>query len=327
MRGFQELLSQFFLVHLPSARGYSHNTVASYRDSFVLLLRYLQRDKGVPPERVTFETLTPTMVEGFLAWVEEGNSASTRNNRLAALKSFFRYAQAQAPERADLAAGILAIRTKKHPRPDPKHMTIEAVRHLLDAARAAGARDLALLAVLYDSGARVQEVADLRVGDIRTERPATATLTGKGGKSRIIPLTPQVASLVRDHLAQSGAQAGEPLFANRDGQPLTRSGISHILAKHASQARAANPDTVPDKPTPHMFRHSKAVHLLENGVNLIYIRDFLGHTSITTTEIYARTNPEMKRKAIEASSADILGPTRYTPQQRDDLIGWLKNLA
>ena len=165
-----------------------------------------------------------------------------------------------------------------------------------------GLRDLALLAVMYDSGARVQEIADLCVCDIRLEYPATLKLTGKGQKTRFVPIMESTADVLKSYCQANSIRPssdfGKPLFYNRDYKKLTRSGISFILQKYADLAREKNGELIPATVTPHMFRHSKAMHLLQSGVNLVYIRDVLGHTSVKTTEVYARADTKMKREAL-----------------------------
>jgi site-specific recombinase XerD len=323
---FQETLSSFFLVYLPHTRGFSPNTIASYRDAFVALLRYTQEEKGTRPEKVDFSDFTAMHMDAFLDWVEQGRSIGTRNNRLAAVKSFFRYVQRESPEHAAICQQVLSIKAKKSPQPEIGYLTVDAIKLLLKHAESGGIRDLALLSLLYDSGARVQEVADLKIGDLHLDKPATVKLFGKGGKTRIVPITPQVASIMHSYLNKKDTtEQHNQLFLSKRGEPITRAGIAHILRVHASVANRINPDVVPSKVTPHMLRHSKAMHLLENGVNLIYIRDFLGHVSVTTTEVYAKANPEMKRKAIEAAGANVVGESKYDSTKKEDLLDWLRN--
>lgn len=195
---------------------------------------------------------------------------------------------------------------------------------LLEHAKRRGLRDLALLATLYDTGARVQEACDLSIKDLHLNRPASATLTGKGRKTRIVPLTPQTAVLLAQHVSTLPPDSSGPVFANRAGEQLGRAGAAYVLGRCAHAAHADRPELVPETISPHVLRHSKAMHLLANGVNLIYIRDILGHASIVTTEVYAKANPEMKRQAVEAAAAKTIGPSRYNPASRQDLLAWLR---
>jgi len=282
---------------------------------------------NIKPEKISFTDFTDISVNEFLRWLESERSCNvnTCNNRLAALKSFFRYVQKESPEWIDISSPILAMSAKKTTQPEILYLSVDALRLLLEKAQNESIRDLALLSLLYDSGARVQEVSDLIISDLRLEKPATVKLTGKGRKTRIVPLTTKVADILSMYMKTlKVASHNEPVFKNWRNEPIGRAGIAYVLQKHARSAHTASPDVVPKKVTPHMLRHSKAMHLLENGVNLIYIRDFLGHNTVVTTEVYAKANPEMKRKAIEASSEKILRGSNYSTYEKEDLMKWLR---
>jgi len=327
---FPGLLASWLTVYLPTTRGCSANTIAAYRDGIVQLLRYYQTERSLTPERITMADLTTEAITGFLTWLADTAhvQAATRNQRLAVIKSFLRYAQTQAPEHITVAGPILAVKPVKAPQPAIAYLTIDAVGLLLAQAKRSSLRDLALLTLLYDTGARVQEVCDVDLADLRQDKPVTVTLTGKGRKTRIVPLTSQAAAIVVKHAgALAGRPPGTPLFTNRDGQRLSRAGIAWILQTTVDKTRGGHPDELPSKVTPHMLRHSKAMHLLDHGVNLIYIRDLLGHASVTTTEVYAKANPEMKRKAIETASASVITETAYNTANREDLLTWLHRLT
>lgn len=325
-RTFADMLAQFLTVYLPVTRACSQNTVCAYRDAFTLFLRFMDQRHTTPPDKVSFADFTAPNVAAFLGWLrtERQCSTATANQRLAALKSFFRYVQAQAPEQIAQARQVLGVKAAQVPEPAIGYLPVEAVGLLLEHATHRGLRDLALLTTLYDTGARVQEVCDLSIGDLRLGKPASATLTGKGRKTRIVPLTPQAAQILTQHVRSLPNDSSGPVFANRAGKQLGRAGTAYILARCAHAAHAERPELVPEKVSPHVLRHSKAMHLLENGVNLIYIRDILGHASIITTEVYAKANPEMKRQAVEAAAAKTLGPSRYNQASRQDLLAWLR---
>lgn len=325
-RPFADMLARFLTVHLPVTRGCSRHTVSAYRDAFTLFLRFMDQQQATPPDKVSFADFTAPNVAAFLGWLRTDRqcSTATANQRLAALKSFFSYVQAEAPEQIAQARQVLGIKAGQAPEPAIGYLPVEAVGLLLKYAKHRGQRDLALLTTLYDTGARVQEVCDLSVGDLRLDKPASVTLTGKGRKTRIVPLTPQAAVVLAQHVRTLPQDSPGPVFANRIGQRLGRAGAAYILAKCAHAAHTERPELVPEKLSPHVLRHSKAMHLLENGVNLIYIRDILGHASIVTTEVYAKANPEMKRQAIEAAAAKTVGPSRYDQTSRQDLLAWLR---
>lgn len=325
-RTLADTLAQFLTVYLPVTRACSRNTICAYRDAFTLFLRFMDQQQAIAPDKVTFADFTEPNVAAFLGWLRTDRqcSTSTANQRLAALKSFFRYAQSKAPEQVAQAQQVLGVKAAQAPDPAIGYLPVEAVGLLLEHARRRGPRDLALLTTLYDTGARVQEACDLAVRDLHLDRPASATLTGKGRKSRIVPLTPQAAQILTQHLRTLPPGSSGHVFANRAGEQLGRAGAAYILARCASAAHADRPELVPEKISPHVLRHSKAMHLLENGVNLIYIRDILGHASIVTTEVYAKPNPEMKRRAVEAAAAHTLGQSRYNKASRQDLLNWLR---
>lgn len=200
-----------------------------------------------------------------------------------------------------------------------------------DKTTKSGRRDLVLLSLIYDSGARVKEIADVRVADVRLHPPATIKLTGKGNKTRIVPLMEPMAKLIEQYLKENKLnlpQCNEyPMFRNSEGKKLTRSGISFILKKHFSEAKKLFPECFPDTISPHVMRHSKAMHLLQAGVNLIYIRDLLGHVNIQTTEIYAKADSSMKRKALENAYANVVSDELPEWQQNTNLLEWLQNLG
>jgi site-specific recombinase XerD len=320
-RTFADTLAQFLTGYLPLTRACSRHTVCAYRDAFTLFLRFMDQQQATPPDKVSFADFTAPNVVAFLGWLRTDRqcSTATANQRLAALKSFFRYVQTQAPEQVTQAQQVLGVKAAQAPEPAIGYLPVEAVGLLLEHANRRGPRDLALLTTLYDTGARVQEACDLSVRDLHLDRPASVTLTGKGRKTRIVPLTPQAAQTLTQHLRAlpHDPTRATPVFANRAGEQLGRAGAAYI-------AHTERPELVPEKVSPHMLRHSKAMHLLENGVNLIYIRDILGHASIVTTEIYAKANPEMKRRAVEAAAARTLGPSRYDQASRQDLLTWLR---
>lgn len=213
-----------------------------------------------------------------------------------------------------------------------EHLTPEGICLLLeqpDRSCPKGRRDLVMLSTLYDSGARVQELIDLRVGDFIPGANAVLVLTGKGNKTRRVPLMKNTASLLVAYISENHLDAPHkktyPLFANSQHNRLTKEGVAYVLGKYAAQAHEIS-DAVPAKVKCHMLRHSKAVHLLQAGVNLIYIRDFLGHTDIKTTEIYARVDTELKHKALENAYPDLVDPDLPDWNNNTDLMSWLSSL-
>ncbi|MBX9744485.1 MAG: site-specific integrase [Chlamydiales bacterium] len=331
---FAKYLTEFLSEYLPEQKNVSKNTIRSYRDTFKLLIAYCQEIKGTPSERITLTMLSSEWVTGFLGWLEGERkcSISTRNQRLAALHSFFRYVQAEEPAGMFHFQKITAIPIKKVKRTVVEYLTPEAMKLLLeqpDKHTPKGRRDLTLISVLYDSGARVQELIDIKVCDITLQVPAILTLTGKGNKTRRVPIMKNTASLLKNYLLENKLDKPwrneTPLFTNSQHHKLTKEGVTYILSKYVESARKSF-IVLPSKVNNHMLRHSKAMHLLQAGVNLIYIRDFLGHVDLKTTEIYARADTEMKRKAIENVYPDLIDSNLPDWSKDQALLSWLSEI-
>jgi len=330
---FAVCLQRFLTSHLAGLRGCSPNTIASYRDTFKLLIVFFGDVRSIPPDRLTLDHIDAAAITGFLDWLEteRHNSISTRNQRLAGLSSFFRWLQSQDPARMAGCQDILAVPAKKTAQPGVNHLTVEQARRLLaapDRSTRRGRRDATLLATLYDTAARVQELADLAVRDIRLQPPALVVLTGKGRKTRHVPLGGNTAALLSAYLAEHGLSKpghdGHSLFVNQHGSKLSRGGIAWIIRKY--QTRTGDPALVSADLSPHVLRHSKAMHLCEAGVPLPYIRDILGHVDLSTTEIYARASTEAKRKALEAAYTEIVTDDLPEWNQNPGLLNWLASL-
>ena len=331
-------LAKFFTDHLAGERAASPRTMASYRDAMKLLLIWFKDAERIPPEKLRLSDIDRARVLGFLDWLEaERNcSPSTRNQRLAVIKSFSRYTAVEQPDRLDQVTQILAIRQKKTPAPDLGHLSADEVKTLLaepGTASARAVRDTVLLALAYDTAARVQELCDLDVADIRRANPMTVMISGKGSKTRYVPVMDPTAELVLDYLEHLGHHPGlgadaDPLFHGPNHSRLTRSGVTKLLARHVRAVRARDPSWASGLPvTPHTLRRSRAMHLFQAGVNLIYIRDLLGHADVSTTEIYARADAEIKRRAIE-NAYEPLTPDVLPDWTVDtSLISWLDSLG
>ena len=330
---FAVFLHRFLTSHLAGLRGCSPNTIASYRDTFKLLIAWFSDVRSIPPERLTLDCIDAGAITGFLNWLEaeRGNSIATRNQRLAAVSSFFRWLQSQDPARMAGCQEILAIPAKKQAQPGVNHLTAGQTRRLLaqpDRSTRRGRRDATLLATLYDTAARVSEFAGLTVRDIRLQPPALAVLTGKGRKTRHVPLGDNTAALLSAYLAEHGLHKpghdDHPLFVSQHRSRLTRGGIAWIIRKY--QAQAGDPALADADLSPHVLRHSKAMHLCEAGIPLPYIRDILGHVDLATTEIYARASTEAKRKALEAVYTEIVTDDLPEWNQNPGLLSWLASL-
>lgn len=327
-------LRDFFADHLPRLRGVSPHTVRSYRDSLALLLRFIAEQRGRPVAQLDLDDLDPDKIIAFLQHLEDErhNSVSTRNVRLAALHAFVRYLAARHPERLEPCQRILGIpfkRARSRPIEYLEYEEIQAVLSAVDRTTGDGRRDYALLATMFNTGARVQEILDLRPCDLQLARPLQVRLVGKGRKERLCPLWPETAELLRSLLSESGRDPGstEPLFRNHRGEPLTRFGVRYLLAKYCDRARANSPTLAAKRLHPHSMRHSTAVHLLKAGVDLTTISHWLGHASVNTTNRYVAVDLEMKREAIAKARPvdDRTGP--IAPWRSDaSILEWLEAL-
>jgi site-specific recombinase XerD len=324
-----------FLNHYSAAqRNLSPNTIKAYRDVFVLLLRFAKDVRHIPVERLSLSDVDVAFVEAFLDHLDKDRNCSirTQNQRLAVLHAFFRYVQSEVPERMSQCQKIMFMPLRKHVKNPVGYLSKEELTLILahpDLMTKAGRRDAVMLSVLYDTGARVQELIDLNAGDVRLVSPAQIRLVGKGRKTRVVPVMDATARLLRDHMRECDLDRPErshlPLFQNRQGGRLSRSGVRYLLQCHVEAARSQLPGFI-GKVSPHIMRHTKGMHLLQSGISMEIIRDFLGHEDVKTTQVYAKANLEMKRRALEKVSNDV--PTHGLPtwQQNNDLLTWLQSL-
>ena len=335
---FAWYLSLFLSKYLPGQRNLSTNTIASYRDTFKLLLIFCDDTKGLKPEKVTLNSVTREIITEFLEWIEKKRKCSiaTRNQRLSGIHAFYRYVQKESPDNLFEIHRILKIPLKKKPKPLVHYLSADELKILFkqpDMNSRQGRRDLVLLVLMYDSAARVSELIDLKVGDIRLSSPAVVTLHGKGDKTRQVPIIGKtknhLAAYLEEHKRYHWGIATEdtPVFFNQQHKKLSRWGVSYILNKYVEMASKNTRFNIDFAVTPHVLRHSKSMGLLNAGINIVYIRDFLGHCSVVTTEIYARADSEMKRKAIESVYMDLSPGEMPKWEENEDLMYWLQNLC
>jgi len=331
---FSVHVTSFLTHYLAAQRNLSSNTIKAYRDVFTLLLRFCRDVRGIAPDKLRLEQVDVSLVEAFLDHLERERKClpCTRNHRLATLHAFFRYVQAEDPAHMLQCQRILAIPLRRHARTTVSYLSKEELVEILaqpDLRTAQGRRDAVLLSILYDTGGRVQELIDLSVGDVRLDPPAQLRPLGKGRKTRAVPLMESTVQLLRDHIQEKHLDRPEqfckPLFQNARNQRLSRSGIRYILKKYLAKAQSKG-QTLNRPVSPHTLRHTKGMHLLQSGVSLEMIRDFLGHVDVKTTQIYATANLEMKRNALE--KLDASSPVRPIPswQTNKDLLDWLRSL-
>ena len=331
-------LSRFLSIYLPHERNVSTNTVSAYRDAFISFLLYLRDVKHIKAEKVTLADMNRDNIVGYLQWLidKQGCSIATRNNRLAAVRSFVSYLQYDSVEHMEQWQRVLAIRGLKKEHTIPSHFTKEGIKLLLEQPDTTDPRELrhlVILALMYDTGCRVQELADLTIDSWKIYcKPYSIKIYGKGRKTRIVPLSEHVVEILNKYMScyhiDTDINKKNPLFCNRSRSKLTRAGITYVLKKYAVMARTSNPNLIPEITSCHQLRHSRAMHLLQSGVNLVWIRDLLGHSSIQTTEVYARADSKQKREATEKASenltpSDVIGEW----VDNNDLISWLKGLG
>lgn len=327
-------LRDFLGEHLPLLRGMSPHTVGSYRDSFSLLLRFAASHHGRPVDALDVGDLGQREVVAFLNHLEtkRGNSPATRNVRLAAIHSFFGFVAAQHPEHLEHCQRVLGVpfkRTRTRPVEYLEYEEVQAVLATVDRGTSIGARDYLLLVTLFNTGARVQELLNLRPPDVQLIRPYHVRLLGKGRKERLCPLWPETGKLLRAFLAERNLspQSQASIFTNHRGEPLTRFGVRYILAKYCERARETTPSLRNKRLHPHSMRHSTAIHLLKAGVDIVTISQWLGHVSVNTTNRYATVDLDMKRAAIEKAKPVGASKTTGASWRRDtSILAWLEAL-
>ena len=333
---FAYYLTKYFNSYLKEQKGISDNTFSSYKDTFSLFLSYCMLDKHISPDKMLISDFNKELIEAFLHYlsVQRRCKDSSRNQRLAAIHAFFKFIMYESPEHLQICQKVLSVQFKKMKKGTINYLPGEGIKTILeqpDLNTKRGRRDMVLLTTLYDTAARVSEIAGVTVGDLQLGEFPAVKLTGKGSKTRFVAISSQSSLLLKKYMEENKlndvSKRCYPLFCNRNGESLSRAGISHILKKYADQARTKAPDYIPEAISPHSFRHSKAVHMLQAGVNLIYIRDVLGHESIVTTEVYAKVDSEAKRNAINSAYKNA-SQSLYPSWRKDgSLLNWLQSLG
>lgn len=326
---FDSLVRDFFYRRLIEQQGVSRCTIEAYRDTFRLLLDYLPRRLGKAVPSLCLEDLDTATVLAFLEHLEteRGNGPRTRNARLAALRSFVQYAASRDPTAWPLARQVLAIPAKRYDRPLLGYLTREEMQAVLnapDASTWAGRRDRVLLAVMYNTGARVSEAIGLRQDDLIDVNARTLRIRGKGRKERVVPLWKQTAAELVQWSKRLAARPNGPLFPNARGQPLSRSGVEDRLALAVGKATETCPSLRDKSVSPHTIRHTTAMHLLQSGVDLTVIALWLGHESPETTHQYVEADLRMKEEVLTKAKGIAPEPTPFRPKGK--LLEFLDNL-
>jgi site-specific recombinase XerD len=329
------LIRGFFDQHLVSQRGLSGHTVLSYRDTFKLLLEFACREGHKSVTEVTLADLTADLVHRFLRHLENDrhNGIVTRNLRLAAIHSFFRYLATVDPRHLTHSHTIIAVPFKRRPHRVAQYLERDEVQEVfrqIDCRTLFGQRDDALLRMLYNTGMRAQELVDLDVRHVRFSRPFTVLIFGKGRKERVCPLWHETVASMKSYLQTRSVRFTDavPLFLNTDGNRLTRYGVRYIVTHRISRAAQHCPTLLTRSITPHTWRHTTAMHLLQSNVDLAMIRSWLGHASIETTNTYVEIDLEMKRRTL-ASTEKVLPKPKLPPSSwraNKDVLSWLSSL-
>lgn len=326
---FAILVQEFFLQRLIQQQNASAQTVAAYRDTFRLLLTYLQTRRKKQLAALTLADLDAAIVAGFLDYLEKQrkNSIRTRNARFAALRSFLKYATARDPASLPIIQRVLAIPMKRFQRPALSYLSREEVAAILEAPAAStwsGRRDRVLFALLYNTGARVSEAIGLRRLDVSLEASLHVQITGKGRKQRVVPLWQSTAQRLREWVVQIDPDPQTPLFPDRGGRSLSRSGVEKRLHDAVTEAAKGCPSLRAKRVSPHTFRHTTAMHLLQSGVDITVIAMWFGHEGLQTTHQYVEANLAMKDEALSKLEEIPVQKVRY--RASDKLLQFLEDL-
>lgn len=326
---FAALLQRFFAERLIQQQNASPRTVASYRDSFRLLLTYAERERRKPPAKLTLGDFDATLILDFLAHLEteRHNTVRSRNARLAAVRSFAQYVALQFPPALQLAQQILAIPMKRFERPMLGFLSRDEVQALLaapDAGTWCGRRDRVMFALLYNTGARVSEMIGIRVADVTLAATSSVRLHGKGRKQRTVPLWKETATEIRHWLQYANLRADQSIVPNRSGLPMTRTNVADRLTLAITAATTQCPQLAGRPISPHSIRHTTAMHLLQSGVDITVIALWLGHESPVTTHGYVEADLTMKERALATIAPPDTKRKRYHPS--DAVLKFLESL-
>jgi site-specific recombinase XerD len=313
-KDYASSLEKFFTEYLAVEKRVSKHTIRSYRDTFILLLDYMKNQRNKPADRLEFTDFNRDMILAFLKWLQDERSCAsgTRNQRLAAIKSFFSFMIYEDPVHIAQWKMICSIKQQKQIKETVRYLTIEGIKSLLEQIpvdEKEGRRNLTMLSLLYNTGMRVSELTGLTPACIRISKPYVIEVFGKGSRKRLVPIEDNMMKLLiqymEEHRLNRPGKEDHPLFYNCHGGELTPAGITYVLQKYAALARIINPSLIPDRISPHNLRTSRAMHWLQAGIEIYHIRDLLGHVSVQTTEIYARTDSKSKREALEKAYAVV----------------------
>lgn len=328
---FAVLVTKFLTEYLPLHRNCSKNTINSYKDSLKLFILFLRDDKSMNINKFKMHQINRELILEFIEWLENrGNSSVTINHRLAGIKSFINFAQYESVENLAYLQPVLSVKSLKTTTRQVDYLTEEQMNSLINFPPTdtfTGLRHRIIMCLLYDTGARVQELCDLKIEDINLGNNPTVKLHGKGSKIRIVPISKNMNQILEVYISKFFSDIklkNEYLIKNKNNQQMSRDGIEYIVQKYASILKNNDP-SFPSKVHPHMFRHSKAMHMLAVDIPIVYIRDFLGHEDISTTMIYARADSRKKNEAINNLAPKLIEESYVDWSKDQDLLDFLNS--
>jgi len=333
---FANALNRYFNDYLINERSSSSKTIETYRYAFIQLIEYLETQKSVKPENIKIRDVSRDNIISLLCWLEINKkiSVATRNQRLAAFKSFATFLRYEKPEYIEETVRIQSIKLKKAFKKDISYLKPDGIKLLLsqiDQSNRSGHRDYTMLTLMYTTGIRVSELIAIRGCDVSLSNPKTLVIHGKGDKIRHVPIVKQIAPITGKYLKDNRCllphNLDDYIFKSHTGEKFTRQGINYMISKYAKKARNMDPALIPEDCSPHKIRHSSAMSLVEEGVDLITIRDLLGHSSVQTTEIYAKISAAKSRSAIEAASKEIVPKEDALWETSSNIKEWLKGIT
>ena len=326
---FSKLVQSFLTTYIIGECNYSMNTKASYSTTFHLLLEFMNKEKNINPNKIEIETITKEVIVQFLDWLETNRNVSiqTRNQRLACIKSFYKYVQSNEPDLFDTCSLILSIKNKKVPNKIISYFSEDEVRIMINYLNnSKDLKKLTMICVLYETGARVSEFINIKLNDLNLSDNASITLYGKGNKVRVVPISQELVKLINKYLKEVYINYGEDyLFYSTQKKKYYRNSINKIITTLVNDLKIKHPNYFYGSYSPHSLRHTKATHLYNNGTPLLYIKEFLGHSTVSSTEIYATPDSKKQRKEILKNSESIKTKNKYSNNKKDDLNNWLKN--
>ena len=326
---FSELVQEFLTSYIVGECNYSRNTKSSYSTTFYLFLEFMSEEKNIKPNKIEIESITKEVIIQFLNWLEteRKNSIQTRNQRLAGLKSFYKYVQINEPDLFNTCATILSIKNKKVPKEIISYLSEKEIKIMIDYLNNSNnLKLLTMMCVLYETGARVSEFTNIKLSDLNLGENASINLYGKGNKRRVVPISQELVRLINKYLKEIYINyCDDYLFYSNQKKGYHRKSINYLINTLIDKLHSNYPEYFKDNYSPHSFRHTKGTHLYNNGIPLLYIKDFLGHSHISTTEIYATPDSKRQREEIINNAKEIKVKNRYTRSKKESLDNWLKS--